>query len=54
MKTMKLGNSTLETPVLAVGCMRLDGVDRRKGEALLHGALDMGLNFFDHADFYGY
>ena len=54
MKTMKLGISNLETPVLAVGCMRLDGVDRKQGEALIHGALDMGLNYFDHADFYGY
>ena len=54
MKTMKLGSTNLETPVLSVGCMRLDGVDRKQGETLIHGALDMGLNFFDHADLYGY
>ncbi|MBQ6475018.1 MAG: aldo/keto reductase [Clostridia bacterium] len=54
MKKMQIGMTGIEVPAVAVGCMRLDGVDRKKGEALLRGALDMGLNFFDHADFYGY
>lgn len=54
MKTMKIGNSDLEAPVIGVGCMRMDGVSEEKAKALLYGAREIGLNFFDHADFYGY
>lgn len=53
MRTMKLGTSDLEVPVVAVGCMRLDALDRRAAERFVHTALDEGARFFDHADVYG-
>ena len=53
MKTMQLGNSDLKVPVIAVGCMRINSLDRAGAEEYLRAALEEGLNFFDHADIYG-
>ncbi|GGJ77186.1 aldo/keto reductase [Deinococcus aquiradiocola] len=53
MKTMKLGSSDLQVPVVAVGCMRLDSLSRTDAERFVQSALDVGANFFDHADIYG-
>lgn len=52
-KTMKLGTSSLEVPVIAVGCMRINSLDKLEAERFVQGALDIGANFFDHADIYG-
>lgn len=53
MRTMKLGNSPLEVPVLAVGCMRINRLDKAEAERFVQAAMDEGANFFDHADIYG-
>lgn len=53
MRTMKLGQSELQVPVIAVGCMRLNGLDKAAAANFLHTAIDLGANFFDHADVYG-
>ena len=53
MRTLKLGGSTLDVPVIAVGCMRIDSLDRQAAERFVHTALDHGANFFEHADIYG-
>ncbi|KGE20157.1 aldo/keto reductase [Paenibacillus wynnii] len=53
MRTMKLGTSTLEVPVIAVGCMRINSLDKSEAEQFVQTALDEGANFFDHADIYG-
>ena len=53
MRTMKLGNGTLEVPVVAVGCMRINSLDKTQAEAFVQTALEEGANFFDHADIYG-
>jgi len=53
MRTMRLGTSDLEIPVVAVGCMRIDALERREAERLVHAALEEGAHFFDHADIYG-
>lgn len=53
MRTIKLGTSSLDVPVVAVGCMRLNTLSLRDAERFLHTALDEGANFFDHADIYG-
>lgn len=53
MRTMKLGKTDLTVPVLALGCMRLAGADRKQAAEFINTALDLGLNFFDHADIYG-
>lgn len=53
MRTMKLGKSNLEVPVIAVGCMRIKSLDKKEAETFIQTALDEGANFFDHADIYG-
>ncbi|MBP1756860.1 MAG: aldo/keto reductase family oxidoreductase [Firmicutes bacterium] len=53
MNTLKLGVSGLEVPVLAVGCMRINGLSKPEAEKFVQTALDHGANFFDHADIYG-
>ena len=53
MRTMKLGLSDLQVPVIAVGCMRINRVSKQEAERFVQSALDEGANFFDHADVYG-
>ena len=53
MKLIPLGKSGLSVPSVAVGCMRLVDVGEKEAEALLDAALELGCNFFDHADIYG-
>ncbi|SFI79428.1 Predicted oxidoreductase [Paenibacillus sp. UNC496MF] len=53
MRTIKLGTSNLEVPVLAVGCMRINQLDKAGAERFVQTALEAGANFFDHADIYG-
>lgn len=40
-------------PPIALGCMRLAGAERTQADKFLHTALELELNFFDHADIYG-
>ena len=53
MKTITLGKSSLIVPQVAVGCMRIGGMDKKSAETFVKTALDLGANFFDHADIYG-
>jgi predicted oxidoreductase len=53
MRTIYLGLSDLQVPTIAVGCMRISGIGKGEAEAFVKGALDLGANFFDHADVYG-
>jgi predicted oxidoreductase len=53
LRTMKLGSSTLEVPVVAVGCMRINSLEKNEAETFVQTALEQGANFFDHADIYG-
>ncbi|MFW6363304.1 MAG: aldo/keto reductase [Spirochaeta sp.] len=53
MRTMKLGRSDLDVPVIAVGCMRIDGMQKSDVETLIKTSMEHGANFFDHADIYG-
>lgn len=53
MRTMRLGTSALEVPVVAVGCMRITALDKAGAERFVQTSLELGANFFDHADIYG-
>jgi len=53
MRTIPLGKSELQVPVIAVGCMRIQKLDQASAEKFIKTALDLGANFFDHADVYG-
>ncbi len=52
MKTMRLGLSDLQVPLIAVGCMRINKISKPEAERFIQTALDEGANFFDHADVY--
>jgi len=58
MEYRPLGNSSLLTSVIGLGCSRLGSSvfedEPVETEALLHFAIDHGINFFDTADSYGY
>ena len=53
MRTIPLGTSGLQVPTLAVGCMRINDVEKKEAERFVQTALDAGAYFFDHADIYG-
>lgn len=53
MKTIQLGVSNLKVPVIAVGCMRINRLSKQEAESFVQTAIDIGANFFDHADIYG-
>ena len=53
MKQITLGKSDISVPAIAIGCMRMKLLDEIQTESFVKGALDLGTNFFDHADVYG-
>jgi predicted oxidoreductase len=53
MRTIRLGTSTLDVPVIAVGCMRIKSLEKAEAEKFVRTSLEEGANFFDHADVYG-
>lgn len=53
MKTTKLGNSQIEVPRIAIGCMRIDHMSNEELSEFVEKAMSMGASFFDHADIYG-
>lgn len=53
MRTINLGQSDLQVPVMAVGCMRINSLTKREAERFVQMALDVGAIFFDHANVYG-
>lgn len=54
MRTIKLGASELQVPVVAVGFWRLNRkTDLKTAEDFIRTAIENGGNFFDHADIYG-
>ena len=54
----KLGQSDLKVSAIGLGCMSLSGVygaaDDAASEALIHHALDLGVNHLDSSDMYGW
>ena len=58
MEHRELGRSGLEVSAIGLGCMGLSfglgpAVDRREGIALIRGAVERGVTFFDTAQVYG-
>jgi predicted oxidoreductase len=48
-----LGNTGFQVPAIAVGFWRVENISKADAEVFIKAALDMGANFFDHADVYG-
>ncbi len=40
-------------PSVISGCMRFSGFDKEGMNRYIHSAMELGVNFFDHADIYG-
>ncbi len=53
MYNIELGKSGLLVPTVAVGCMRISGMNEKEASAFVNTALENGANYFDHADIYG-
>lgn len=54
MKKIPIGkNKNLAVPCIAVGCMRIGGMEQKQLQSHISACLENGLNFFDHADIYG-
>ncbi|WP_085524371.1 aldo/keto reductase [Tuberibacillus sp. Marseille-P3662] len=53
MKKIKLGNSDLEVGEIALGCMRMNKLSKKEAANVIEKAVDVGVDFFDHADIYG-
>lgn len=53
MRTIELGKSKMQVPVIASGCMRMNGLDEKQAASFIEKALSLGVNFFEHADIYG-
>ena len=53
MRQINLGSSNLKVPVIGIGCMRMGGLDIKEAARYIDTCMELGLNFFDHADIYG-
>ena len=51
MRTVKIGD--MHVPAIAVGCRRMNTLTKEEGEKFIKTALDLGANYFGHADLYG-
>src|SRR6266508_5439505 len=58
MQYRKLGNSDLRVSALGLGCMSMSCTYGRSDDAesidVIHRALDLGINFLDSSDMYGW
>ena len=53
MKTFVLPGTELRVPAVVTGVMRIQDKSDAEVRALYDASLDVGINFFDHADIYG-
>jgi len=53
MKLVKTLESALTVPSVGLGCMRIERLDGKEINNLIHASMDCGVNFFDHANIYG-
>ena len=50
---MKYTSGGLSASPIALGCMRMSGLDIAQAERVVMTAVENGIDFFDHADIYG-
>jgi len=53
MKTFSMPGTNLTVPQVVLGTMRINTLDDDAIRTLFNGAMDQGINFFDHAALYG-
>jgi aryl-alcohol dehydrogenase-like predicted oxidoreductase len=58
MERRRLGGSTLEVSAIGLGCMSMSGAygpgDDAQSSAVVHRAVDLGIDFLDSSDMYGW
>lgn len=53
MKLLSAKAASFQIPAIGLGCMRIASLkDDKDVQNLIHTAVDLGINFFDHADIY--
>jgi len=53
MNKIDIGKSGLVAPEIALGCMRIAALSTTEAAEVIRTSLDVGINFYDHADIYG-
>lgn len=53
MKQVTIGIQKMTAPAIITGCMRLADFDKQQMNHFIHTSMELGINFFDHADIYG-
>ena len=53
MKYVDIKGTNIKASRIALGCMRIGQMEVEAVEELIETALELGINFFDHADIYG-
>ena len=53
MKKIDIGKQKMEAPAIITGCMRFADFDRKRMNHFIHASMEIGVNYFDHADIYG-
>ena len=53
MKQVNFGAGGQKVSAVALGCMRIEGLEEKAAPGYLEKAVELGINFFDHADIYG-
>lgn len=53
MKKICLGTTSVQVPAVAAGCMRMGEEEISSVERFIDTAVEVGINYFDHADIYG-
>ena len=53
MKYIHIKNTDLKVSEVGLGCMRIANMEEQMVDSLIKEAIDLGINFFDHADIYG-
>ncbi|AHX75495.1 aldo/keto reductase [Streptococcus agalactiae] len=48
-----IGQTGIQATRIALGCMKMSDLEGKQAEEVVGTALDLGINFFDHADIYG-
>ncbi len=53
MNRLQIGTSEIKASEISIGCMRIGGMEPAAVDELIRTALDLEIDFFDHADIYG-
>lgn len=53
MKKIEIGKTKLKASNIVLGCMSMNKLSTKEATKVVDEALELGINFFDHADIYG-